>query len=178
MGLKELSRQLGVSPPTVRARIRRLVEYGVIKRFTITIDPRRLGDQVQALIILSVLPEALEKAMKRLASKEEVQALYLTAGEGQLVVRIVAPGLSELPEVMKRVLQGVDGVQSYRTLIMARVVKEEEGVSIKEGVTLNLVCDFCGAPIAVKPLIKYIEGGRYYFCSEKCYEAYLKGVKR
>ncbi|TJW78491.1 MAG: winged helix-turn-helix transcriptional regulator, partial [Mesorhizobium sp.] len=41
--LKELAQQVGLSSPSVAERLRRLEDRGVIRAFTIEIDPQALG---------------------------------------------------------------------------------------------------------------------------------------
>ena len=66
--LKELASKVGLSIPAVRARIDRLVDLGVIKGFTVIVDPSRITERVRALILCKVpadslgnLPEELGK---------------------------------------------------------------------------------------------------------------------
>ncbi|TIW43691.1 MAG: winged helix-turn-helix transcriptional regulator, partial [Mesorhizobium sp.] len=48
--LKELAQQVGLSSPSVAERLRRLEDRGVIRAFTVEIDPQALGYSLQAIV--------------------------------------------------------------------------------------------------------------------------------
>src|SRR5262245_549714 len=60
--VSELARQLGVSAPTVRDRIARLEESGVIRGYRLDIDPAAVGLPVGAWVRLRPGPGQLLKA--------------------------------------------------------------------------------------------------------------------
>ena len=45
--LKELGERVGLSSPSVSERLRRLEERGVVRAFTVDIEPRALGYQLR-----------------------------------------------------------------------------------------------------------------------------------
>ena len=53
LGYRELGRRIGMSPPAVASRIRRLEHLGVITGYSARVDPTRAGLPVQAFLILS-----------------------------------------------------------------------------------------------------------------------------
>lgn len=55
LGITELARQVELSPPTVRERLQRLVETGVIRQWWMEIDARALGSD---LCLYSSAPDA------------------------------------------------------------------------------------------------------------------------
>jgi len=62
--LKELAAQVGLSSPSVSERLRRLEERGVIRAFTIEIDPQALGFTLQAIVRIRPLPGKLHIVQK------------------------------------------------------------------------------------------------------------------
>ena len=57
--LKELGERVGLSSPSVSERLRRLEERGVVRAFTVDIEPRALGYQLQAIVRIRPLPGQL-----------------------------------------------------------------------------------------------------------------------
>ncbi|TIL37486.1 MAG: winged helix-turn-helix transcriptional regulator, partial [Mesorhizobium sp.] len=57
--LKELAQQVGLSSPSVAERLRRLEDRGVIRAFTVEIDPQALGYTLQAIVRIRPLPGKL-----------------------------------------------------------------------------------------------------------------------
>ncbi|RWP85262.1 MAG: Lrp/AsnC family transcriptional regulator, partial [Mesorhizobium sp.] len=62
--LKELAAQVGLSSPSVSERLRRLEERGVIRAFTVEIDPLALGYTLQAIVRIRPLPGKLHIVQK------------------------------------------------------------------------------------------------------------------
>ncbi|MFQ6087157.1 MAG: Lrp/AsnC family transcriptional regulator, partial [Candidatus Bathyarchaeia archaeon] len=52
MMYKDLARQLGVSLPTIRTRIKRLRELGVIQKFTVVVNPDRIFGKTRAVFVI------------------------------------------------------------------------------------------------------------------------------
>ncbi|TJV22303.1 MAG: Lrp/AsnC family transcriptional regulator, partial [Mesorhizobium sp.] len=62
--LKELAQQVGLSSPSVAERLRRLEDRGVIRAFTVEIDPQALGYTLQAIVRIRPLPGKLHIVQK------------------------------------------------------------------------------------------------------------------
>ena len=70
----KLGELLGVSETAIRKRVRKLEEEGVIKRYTIEVDPKKLGFKVNALIGLDTVSERFIAVIEELKAMEEVLA--------------------------------------------------------------------------------------------------------
>lgn len=169
---KDIARKVGVSLPTVSSRIQRLTELGVIKKFTVIVDPDRIYGKVRGLLLLQVDPSNVEDAAAKLSSMKEVREIYMTAGSSPLAVKVEARDLDELGQLASKKLSGIKGVTSCSCLVITKTGKEEYGASVEADVMIQFKCEFCGAPIFGKPYIEYIDGGRYYFNAEECAKAY------
>ena len=54
--IADLARSVGLSPPSVSERIRRLEEAGVIEGYTLTINPKALGLPIAAWLRIRPIP--------------------------------------------------------------------------------------------------------------------------
>src|SRR5215218_4583246 len=61
LSLAELGRRVGLSPPAVAERVRRLTDEGVIRGFRTDIDPRALGYALSAIVRIRPAPRQLAK---------------------------------------------------------------------------------------------------------------------
>jgi len=57
----DLARSVGLSPPSVSERIKRLEEAGVIEGYTLTINPKALGLPIAAWLRIRPIPGQLQK---------------------------------------------------------------------------------------------------------------------
>ncbi|MCF3653462.1 MAG: Lrp/AsnC family transcriptional regulator [Aigarchaeota archaeon] len=115
----EIAEKLGVSEAAVRKRIKRLEDLGVIRRYTIDLDPRRLGYEVLAIIGLDAEPEHLLKVMEGLKTREEVVRLYLTSGDHMLIVECWFENSQEFSSFIK----GLESREGIRRVCPAIVLE-------------------------------------------------------
>ena len=169
---KDIAQKAGVSIPTVRARIQKLMELGVIKKFTVIVDADKILGKVRGLVLLQVNPSDVDKVMARLVSIKEVREVYRTAGSNPLVLKVEARDLDGLGQLISERLSGIEGITEASSLVVTKTGKEEYGASVQAEAMVQFKCSFCDAPIMGKPYVEYIDGGRYYFNGEECAKAY------
>ncbi len=169
---KDLAQKVGVSLPTVRARTQKLVELGVIKKFTVIIDADKILGKVRAIVLLQVNPQEVEDVVAKVGALKEVREVYKTAGSSPLLLKVEARDLDELGQLVSNKLGSIKGIASCSSFVVTKTGKEEYGASVEADAMVQFKCSFCNAPILGKPYMEYIEGGRYYFNSEECATAY------
>src|SRR5215510_5924544 len=72
VSLKDLAERVGLSSPSASERLRRLEERGVIRAFTVDLDPQALGYSLQAIARVRPLPGKLQIVQKLLQEIPEV----------------------------------------------------------------------------------------------------------
>src|SRR5476649_1040495 len=69
--LKALAQINGLSSPSVAERLRRLEERGVLKGYTVEIDPKCFGYQLQAIVRIRPLPGQLQEVERQIQAIAE-----------------------------------------------------------------------------------------------------------
>lgn len=82
----EIARLTGLSAPTVAERIARLRDIGVIKGFTVDIDPARIGLPISAIIEFQPRSNGDVAAVEAVNRHPAVQCCYRVTGPTLLVV--------------------------------------------------------------------------------------------
>ena len=59
--LREMAKIVPLSPSSIRNRLARLVDDGIIERFTIDVNYRKLGFEIQVIILLTTKPGKSEQ---------------------------------------------------------------------------------------------------------------------
>lgn len=128
ISIAELARKVHVSRASAYARVNRMVEKGVIRRFTIDADPRALGLNVEAVIILSINTRGTTGSLERLAAEirsiPEVEYCAITAGEFDAVMLVRAPDIESVSDLVLRRCDAVEGVNGTRTSFVLREIVE------------------------------------------------------
>ena len=118
-----LAGELGVSRATVRSRIDRLIESGVIRGFTIAVHDNATRNLVRAVMMIEVEGKAADKVVKRLYGYPEVRKLHSTNGHWDIVAELVAGSLEEFDELLNRI-RSVEGIKSTETNIFLSSPKD------------------------------------------------------
>lgn len=118
MSVNELASRVNVSRATAYKRLARLRETGVIRRFTVDVDPRELGLPLAALVLVTVVQHAWREVGERLRCLPGVEWLALSTGSFDYVLVVRAPDVDHLRDVILDGLQSIQGVQSAQTLLL------------------------------------------------------------
>jgi len=108
VGVMELSRQLGLPRSTVKARLDKLQQRGIICGFDL--DLRAMGYAVLAFVSLEIAQGQLRHVAEHLREIPEVLEVYSVTGPGGLHCRVVAHTNDHLQSIIDRILevQGID----------------------------------------------------------------------
>ncbi len=170
--LKELARLADVSVPTARSRVDRLVNRGVIRQFTVAVDPQKLVGGVTAFINLKAKLTGVDEVKTTLSKMDEVMGVYVTAGESDLVVKVCAADSHSLEEFILRKLSKIQGVEGARSNVVVETWKEEYGPYIRPGFGIRTFCATCRKEIKDSPIKRILQEVEYYFCCETCLATY------
>ncbi|PCN51231.1 transcriptional regulator [Candidatus Geothermarchaeota archaeon ex4572_27] len=113
---------LGVTEAAVRRRVRRLEEAGVIRRYTIDVDPKKIGYEVEAIIGLDVEPERIIDALDELKAMREVVRLYAASGDHVIIAECWLRTSDDLRAFVKR-LESMKGVKRVCPAIVLERIK-------------------------------------------------------
>ncbi len=118
---REIGRALDVSETTVRSRVRRLQETGVL-RILAFVDPLELGDSLFAMIFLRMDPERHAAAIETLAAMTEVSYISTIVGPYDLGIQVMCRGLEHLWELEQRI-RSTEGVRELLLMPEVKVHK-------------------------------------------------------
>ena len=79
--IADLARSVGLSPPSVSERIKRLEEAGVIEGYTLTINPKALGLPIAAWLRIRPIPGQLQKVADILRGLRQIVECRIANGE-------------------------------------------------------------------------------------------------
>lgn len=123
VGDLELSRQTGVARATVQARLKRLVEVGVIRDWAPGIDVAAAGFPVQAFITLEIAQGALAEVEEDLRAIPEVLEAQVTTGSYDVVCRVAAASHAALQDVLVQLNQSGSVVRSTSVVALSVLIE-------------------------------------------------------
>lgn len=116
--VNDLAAAVGVSRANAYQRLGRLRSRGVITAFTVRTDPRKLGLDVSALIIVHAEQRSWRELVDELRLLPGARYVALTAGGFDLVVLVRVPDVETLRDVVLDRLQTMRGVRSTQTMFV------------------------------------------------------------
>jgi Lrp/AsnC family transcriptional regulator for asnA, asnC and gidA len=119
----EIGRYVGLSEGSVRARYRRLAQFGVVQVVGMP-DALRLG-QVEAHIAIRVRGTSTETVAKALASMAEVKYVGSCIGAADLIVDVRCDDNDHLARFATGTLRGVHGIDAVETTVVLEILKDE-----------------------------------------------------
>ena len=123
--VRRIAKKTLLAPTTVHARIKKLRNAGVIERFTIDIDKKRLGLSIGAYILVSAdLKQLKEKHKSQYDVADEirkmhgVEEVHIVTGVSDLVARVRVKDMDSLDKLLLQRLQLLEGVSKTQTMII------------------------------------------------------------
>jgi len=120
-----IARSLGIAEGTVRYRVKRLLREGVIQRFMVKVDPRKVGMGVLAFALINVIPGGIENAARQLATLDHVVEVHEVHTYGDLLLKLRAESLTHLADVISNHIKSVPGVVGSQVISVLNIWKEE-----------------------------------------------------
>ncbi|HHE72791.1 MAG TPA: Lrp/AsnC family transcriptional regulator [Chloroflexi bacterium] len=119
IAVSELARRLGYPNSTIRDRIRKLEEEGVILRYTAVIDPRKLGLGIKAVIkVTRDRNVSLEDSLYKPAELLEVTSVQSLTGEIDELITVYARDVDDLKDIIYNKIGKLPGLSRLSTSIV------------------------------------------------------------
>lgn len=117
-----IAKALGVSEAAIRKRVKRLERSGVIKKYTIDVDLRKMGFEANALIGLDTKPESYLLVIEKVKSMKEAVSIYATSGDHMILLECWFKNSNELIDFCKK-LEAIQGVTRVCPAIIIEKLK-------------------------------------------------------
>ncbi|MFX0045867.1 MAG: Lrp/AsnC family transcriptional regulator [Candidatus Hermodarchaeota archaeon] len=123
--LNVLSEKVGLHPSTVAYRIKKLRAMGIIRKFTISVDWRKLGKTVEVAVLINCSPRNVSTLAKILAKFDEVIEVHSLAGSYNLLLMVTLRDMQEYKEFIEKKLGGMPEIENIHSGIVLEDFKEE-----------------------------------------------------
>ena len=119
----EISKEIHLAVSTVIERIRKMESSGIIQSYTIILDEKKLGNDVTALMEVSLEhPKYYDAFTEMIQSNPNIVSCYYMTGDFDFILKIICKS-SEHLENIHRTLKGQNGVSATRTHYVLKNVK-------------------------------------------------------
>lgn len=118
ISLREIKKKVDLSPSSIRNRMERLVNLGVIKRYTLDVDYRKLGYDIQVLTLITSKPSESDTLCQTLSKYEEISEVHRTSGPINFICMIRVKDINALNEFITGKLEKLTGIERIETMFI------------------------------------------------------------
>jgi len=98
--MSELGRRIGMSSPAVTERVRRLEETGVIRGYSLDLNPAALGLPIAAYIRVRPNPGQLPRIAELARQIPEIVECHRVTGEDCFILKVHIPAIDQLDRLL------------------------------------------------------------------------------
>lgn len=124
MPYRAIARELGITEPTVRARVKRLEESNTMRVVAVT-DIEAAGYSMLLAIGVQVENRPPERVAADLAAIDEVFSVNVVVGSHDIEILVVTEDASSLNEMLMATLAAVPGVRRLTPALAMDVLKNQ-----------------------------------------------------
>tara|TARA_B100001123_G_C15239109_1_gene998373 strand:- start:869 stop:1312 length:444 start_codon:yes stop_codon:yes gene_type:complete len=121
--LRKIAEEVGVALGTVSNRVRRLESLGVIRGYTVLLDPDKSGWGLSVVIGLRIQKGRMINIQEKIAKDHRVYGVYDVTGDYDSMVLARAKERDDLDDLIKRVAS-MEGIERSVTHLVLNTVKE------------------------------------------------------
>ena len=122
--LRKISEIVEVSLGTVSNRVKKMEKNGVIKGYSVILNPDEIGWELNVVIGLRIQKGRLIEIQEKIAKDSRVHGVYDVTGDFDSMVIARAKNRKDLDDLSKNVLS-IDGVERSITHLVLNTVKEK-----------------------------------------------------
>ena len=161
---QEIAKHCLTSVPTVKTRVDRLIELGVIRKFTIDIDNSKL-DIPEAILIVNAKPLAVNRIAEELLGLEEVKELYMTPDSDAAIIARVAGSMQRILTIQDRI--NLTDVNNIRVISVKNASRKDTTIPLASS-SITLTCAYCDRKVTGDAVRKKFDDRDYFFCCNTC----------
>ncbi|TWT04065.1 Lrp/AsnC family transcriptional regulator [Reyranella sp. CPCC 100927] len=120
ISVKELAQHVDLSAPSTSERLRRLQERGVIRSFTVDIDPQALGYTLQAIVRVKPLPGQVHVVQRLIEETPAFSECDKVTGEDCFIGRLHLRSIAQLDQILERI---ADKAETNTAIVKAQPIK-------------------------------------------------------
>jgi len=123
MNYSEIAKILGISDTAVRKRVRNMEKNGIIRGYTISVEPHSMGYKCVAILGIDTESEKFYYVANTLKEMKEVKCVDMASGENMIVVEIWARDGEQLAKIISEDIGKIDGVKKVKSSIVLQKLK-------------------------------------------------------
>lgn len=131
----ELASRVGISPPAMLERVKRLEKSAIIKRYVALVDSHKVGKGTTALVSVSLTAHQLASIAAfttAIAKLDEVLECHHIAGDHDFLLKVCVKDILSYEKFILEKLTKIKGVDRINTTFVLSTVKYSTNIPIDQ----------------------------------------------
>ncbi|MFW9940109.1 MAG: Lrp/AsnC family transcriptional regulator [Candidatus Thorarchaeota archaeon] len=122
VSFSDISQRIDKTEATVRRRVKKLLEDGVIKRFTIDYD---IDSKQGISATIKAVPDFkdIKRIIKQLASIEEIKNIWRLSGDCGLLMKVDISSIEKFNPLIEDEISQIQGIKIIETCFITDIIK-------------------------------------------------------
>ncbi|MHA1612348.1 MAG: Lrp/AsnC family transcriptional regulator [Promethearchaeota archaeon] len=122
---RQIAEKIGKTEATVRRRVNKLIEDGVIKKFTIILDDKKLDAPTKATIKIQPDLNQIKQITAKLLEIDEITDIWRLSGDCGIEIKVELLSLENLDTLIEDKISMIEGIHIKETCFVTKVVKSK-----------------------------------------------------
>lgn len=122
----KLASKIGISPPAMLDRVKRLESTGVISRFVALVDRKKIGVGIIAFVSVSLAVHqmsSMDSFVSKILELDEVLECYQISGDSDFILKVALKSLDIYSDFVVNRLTGIPGIQNIKSTFVLKTIK-------------------------------------------------------
>ncbi len=129
----KLASRIGISPPAMLDRVKRLETSGVISKFVALVDRKKVGIGILAFVSVSLAIHqfsSMDNFVSTILELDEVLECYQISGDNDFILKIALDSLDNYSDFIVNRLTGIEGIQTINSTFVLKTIKSNTAFSL------------------------------------------------
>lgn len=128
----EISSKINLSIPAVSDRLKKLDASGVIEKYTVIINAKKLNRNLTVIMFISLeSPKYTNKFLEAVQREEEILECHYLAGDYDYALKIITENTETLEKLLNKI-KSLNGISKTKTTVSLSTIKNNYSVMPSE----------------------------------------------
>lgn len=131
----DLARKIGLKPPSVLQRVRKLEQTGIIQHYTAHLSPEKLGFSLTVFANISLSLhhiDSIDSFVKEISGIPEVLEIHHVSGEYDFLIKLVVKNIRHYEQLIREQLACVKGIAKVQSCFVLASPKETSALPLDQ----------------------------------------------
>ena len=130
----EIAKQIDISDATVHLRVRKLIDKGIIRRFTLSLNNDLLGYDHLVFAGINIKSGFADQVTEELSNIEEILEIHEMHNTFDLFLKIRAKDLNDIRDIVENKIRKLPYILETELMTVLKSSKEEQMVTLSKDI--------------------------------------------